>query len=182
MFSSKDKFEFKRFFRRFVILVEFLFIFYIVFCSWFFGQAAKQEDESHFNLVRIAQTFFILPLMLIYLFVSIYSDPGDIRIIKNKLYSYLNHLEYTLTMINVDTNNKEVELLLKPEEKSLLQNLCIAMSLLKENTLDFLEKESSSLFETIEKISSSCKIQIEECSICQVKKPIKVHHCSTCEM
>ncbi len=47
MFSSKDKLEFKRFFGRFVILVEFLLIFYIVSCAWFLGQAAKEENESH---------------------------------------------------------------------------------------------------------------------------------------
>jgi len=183
MFSSKDKLEFKRFFGRFVILVEFLLIFYIVSCAWFLGQAAKEENESHFKNVRKTVTFFFLPLMLIYLFYAVFTDPGDMRILKNKLYSYLNHLEYILSMINEEWNyNKEIEFLVKPHENDNLQTLNELMNLLKEKNIDCLEKESSVLFDIIEKISSSYKIEIEECSICHEKKLTKVHHCSTCEM
>lgn len=181
MFSPKDKLEFKQFFGKFIIILEFLIILYIVFCAWYLGQAVKEENESQYESVRRTITFFFLPINITYLYFSIRTDPGEMKNPKNKIFSYLNHLENILVLIKDNIDNKEIELLVEPEENHHLEIFMNIQAFLEKQTKDTLENQCLLLFEIIEKLSKICKIEIEECSKCLVKKLIKVHHCSTCE-
>ena len=191
MFSKEDKLEIKRFYKVFIIVTEFVFFFYIVFCALYFGESVNKDYTGHYNKIRSVLTFIFLPIILLYLFMSIFGDPGDVRLENNRLYAYLYHLNVVLNKIGKNEGNLELESInlncdKLSENTKLLSDLSLTIKDIQRELKKNKRNNTECFYQLIEKLSLQNKevLQktIEICEICKVYKLEKVHHCSYCEM